>query len=514
MTRTAKLLLVPILALQMLFFIFIARHRLIGRDEGFYLLASRLVLTHQEPYVDFFFPQAPLLPCVYALWMKCTAASWASARTFSGLLTALLGTLLYGHVCQQTRRWLAGLVAVILFASSTLVFVWFPMVKTHSLAALLLFCAYLVASRLSAESSRWLIAAGGLLLGLSVDTRSYLLLVTTVFVWWICYNSDTRKRLVSILWLLGGFIIGVVPCLYLFISSPSAFLFDNLGYHAIRSSAGLVGMWGEKLVVLMMLFLGRAGCNGIQDSVLLFITLGLIFSRRRQSDIPRFAFQIGIAIAFISFLPTPVLTEYFSLCLPFLLVAAVCVVNDLLSEMESQRERLLAAAACVAVLGIYLGASVNDFGKYVVIDHGTAVQRASDEDDWGLQRVIKVSHAISQIAGPGEMVASFWPGDIFETKANPLPGLENDFGLPISEKLTPEQRAQYHILSPSEIETSFAAHVARVVVLRDQLSAPTPEDADRMRRMGDSFRSSLRVHGYTLVRAIGGISIYVYYPKV
>jgi 4-amino-4-deoxy-L-arabinose transferase-like glycosyltransferase len=261
MTRTAKLLLVPLFVLQLLFFGFVAWHRFVDGDEGFYLLASRLVLMHKKPYLDFLYMQAPLLPYVYALWMKCFGISWNSARLFSALLTTLLGTLLYEHVCRLTRNWLAGLAAVVLFASSALVFAWFSVVKTFSLAGLFLFCAYSLVSRLSAESSPWLIAVGGLLLGLSVDTRSYLLLLIPTFLWWIFHNCDARARLASILWFLGGFAIAMVPCLYLFISSPDAFLFNNLGYHAIRTNAGLVGMWQEKLAIVLILFLG--GTRGI-----------------------------------------------------------------------------------------------------------------------------------------------------------------------------------------------------------------------------------------------------------
>jgi len=72
MTRTARLLLVPVLLGQTLFFTWLALHRFIDGDEGHFLLASRLVLMHKKPYLDFFYNQAPLLPYVYALWMKCS----------------------------------------------------------------------------------------------------------------------------------------------------------------------------------------------------------------------------------------------------------------------------------------------------------------------------------------------------------------------------------------------------------------------------------------------------------
>ena len=510
MTRAAKLLLVPLFVLQVVFFTFVALHRFVDGDEGFYLLASRLVLMHKKPYLDFFYTQAPLLPYVYALWMRFAGVTWISAKLFSALLTALLGTLLYEHVCEQTRNWVAGLAAGVMFASSTLIFAWFPVVKTFSLAELFLFAAYVVVSRISPTSPRWLIAASGISFGLSVDARSYLLLLTPVFLLWIFNNSDTRNKVASILWFLGGLTAGVAPCLFLFLPSPDAFLFDNLRYHAIRSSAGLLGWWGEKLVTALQVFLGGPEGNGLQWSVLFFISLGFVFSMRGRKYVPRFAFEIAVAVGLLSLLPTPVTIQYFSLCVPFLIVSAVCVVKDLFAELQSRRARLIAIVACVSLLGIYIASSAGDFRRYLITGDGIpGIRRANDKGDWRLQRIIEVSQAIDQVASPGEVVASFWPGDIFQTKADPLPGLENDFSLPISEDLTSEQRVKYHILSPAEIEAGFSAHRPRVVVMRSRiLPAVTGEDLPRLQRMADDLKSSRSVNGYTLVRSVGDASIY------
>jgi len=504
MTRTAKLLLVPVLLLQIVFFSFIALHRFIDGDEGFYLLASRLILMHKKPYLDFFYTQAPLLPYVYAIWMKCTAVSWVSAKLFSASLTALLGSLLYEHVCRLTRSWLAAVAAVILFASSTLIFAFFPVVKTYSLAGLFLFAAYVVVGRLSAASPRWLIGTGGLLFGLGADTRSYLLLLAPLFLWWISRNSDAGTRRASILWFLGGFTIAMFPCLYLFVSSPDAFLFNNLGYHAIRSDEGLIGMWGEKLVAFLEFFLGyQGGSNGIQDSILFVISFAFVSSIRKQRYPPRFAFQIAFVLSIISILPTPVHPQYFCLCIPFLIVTAVCVVNDLLAELEKSRSRLLAAAACVALFGIYVATSANDFRRYLVTGDGVpGLRQDIEKGGWKLQSVLEVSQAIDQIAFPGEAVASFWPGYIFQTKAIPFPGLENDFGVPCAERLSSERRTRYHIVSWEEIESDFASRRPRIVVLGNP---------NRLmdRAAGDTTKSWLRVDGYTLARSMGDTSIYV-----
>src|SRR5262249_34861990 len=154
---------------------------------------------------DFFFQQAPLLPYVYAGWIKLFHATWTSARILPGLLSSLLGLLLYEEVVRETRSWVAGCSAVVMFAASTLVFAWFPIAKPYSLAGLLLFSAYVVASRLSDDSAGWAPAVGGVLVALAADTRSYLILTTPMFLWWIWRSSRLSSRTKQ----AAGFLIGL-----------------------------------------------------------------------------------------------------------------------------------------------------------------------------------------------------------------------------------------------------------------------------------------------------------------
>jgi len=111
-------------------------------------------------------------------------------------------------------------------------------------------------------------------------------------------------------------------------------------------------------------------------------------------------------------------------------------------------------------------------------------------------------------------VASFWPGFIFQTRAVPYPGFENDFALPIADQLTPEQRSRYHILSVDDIEADFAASKPEVVVLRDHVIKPTTvEYRQKVRALEDTFRTDLQQHGYKLIESVGDISIYSAAPR-
>lgn len=504
MTRTAKLLFIPILLLQLGWFIFIAQHRFVDGDEGYFLLASRLVLLHKKPYLDFFFQQAPLLPYFYALWLRCFHVTWASGRILPALLTSLLGLLLYQHICRETGSWLSGVFGVALFSASTLTFAWMPIAKPYSLAGLFLFAAYVLVSRLPDRYPRWRVASAGFLLALAMGTRSYLVLTTPLFLWWIYRTSPADRIMRSIAPFVAGLIAGLLPCVYFFAASPSAFLFDNLGYHAIRTDAGLLGLWGEKLGVLLMLSLGGPEGNGVQNALLFLVSLGFVLSIEKPRWPPRFAFQLALLIGAVSLLPTPVLPQYFCFCIPFLVVSAVCVAHHLTSAIESRRRQSLAASGWVLLACVYLTAFPADLRKYLVTGDGIpAVRGAYDRQDWRLDRVLEVSRTIDALARPGEVVASFWPGYIFQTKAAPFPGLETDCGLAVADKLNLNEQTRFHIVSWQQIEGDFGAHLPRVVVVPNHQSYLEGQIVE------GRARRALLAHGYTLLTNIGDTSIYI-----
>ena len=157
----------------------------------------------------------------------------------------------------------------------------------------------------------------------------------------------------------------MIPCIYLFAISPSAFLFNNLGYHAVRSEWGLVGMWEQKFVALLQALLGSGESNGLQTSLLLFVSLGLISTLSKKYP-PRFALQVAVTIAVVSLLPTPVHPQYFCLAIPFLLVSACCAVTKYVQDLPSRNAKILGVCACVLVMALYIAASVGDFRRYLV----------------------------------------------------------------------------------------------------------------------------------------------------
>lgn len=499
MTRTCKWLSLPVFLAQACFFLFVSQHRLIDGDEGFYVLASRLVSQGKVLYLDFFFQQSPLVPYVYGGWLKLFGVSWFSARALAALLTAITGALIYDHVCRETGKWIAGLCATVMFASSSLVFAWFPTVKTFSLGMAPIFLGYVLVARYTRSAAgRW-IGLAGIGAGLGVDTRSFLVAVVPVFVWWI-YRESGIRRLPHLLWFAAGFVVGILPSLALFLASPSAFLFNNLGYHAIRTRNGLVGDWADKARVISGTFGGRF--TGYQFSLTLLICIVFLFVLRRRRDSALLAFWLAIAVGFISILPTPTSMQYFSMMMPFLIVGSVCLTSDYLVSLSDPRRFRLAVRVCAVAMLVYVGFATLSFRQYLYTGYKVpGLRDEADAPNWTLEQVTAVSKAIDQLTAPGEPVAAFWPGYIFASSANPYPGFENNFGMLVGVRLSPENRQKYHIISEPELQKDFGEHGPRIAVVGNQGSwngAPGVVVCVRM----------LRIYGYDLAARVGDTAIY------
>jgi len=212
-------------------FVPMALFRFVDADEGTYLLVSRLVAEGRLPYHDFFYPQMYVLPYVYGAWMKLVGYSWYAARLLSAVFCVVLGLL----VCRQVTRlagaraW--GVAATLVLASSSFAFAWYPLVKAYALVTLLIFGAYAV---LSARSS-WRWAASGLLLGLAVACRVYVVGVLPAFLLELYLTErDARARSIQLARFTIAFAVALLPAAMLFLINPETFLFNIVGNELIR----------------------------------------------------------------------------------------------------------------------------------------------------------------------------------------------------------------------------------------------------------------------------------------
>jgi hypothetical protein len=491
MPRANRRLVAAVFLGQLVPFLIVARYRLIDGDEGFYLMASRLVSEDRTPYRDFFFTQMPLTPYLYGLWMQVAGSSWIAARALSAILAAILGTLIFSLVAAHTKKASSGLFAAFLFVSSTLVFGWFTIAKTFAVSGLFLFLAFaLIRSN---------VLASGVFLALAVDARLYLAGVLPLFLWWVYRDRNQTVRL------LAGFGLGVLPNLIFLLWDADAYLFGNLLFHSIRSESGIVGNLPQKLYLMTQLFFGGGAGNGLQWSLLVGSLVCLQAARKLGDTVSRRAVELAALLSVISLLPTPSYVQYFCLCVPFLIVAAVSSGSRTLQEMKSTRAKRLAAVATAALALLYTAASAGDLGRFTRTGDGlNGIRSRTLAPNWSVDAVRSVSRAIDQFAGPGESVLSLWPGYIFESKAAPFPGLENNTGRERVDALRPGDAARYHILPQDEIERQIADLKPRLVVIGNQES---------MFVEASPYLEMLNRSGYRVVATVLGSSIWLAPPS-
>jgi hypothetical protein len=115
--------------------------------------------------------------------------------------------------------------------------------------------------------------------------------------------------------------------------------------------------------------------------------------------------------------------------------------------------------------------------------------------------VSTVSKGIDQFAGPTEEIASFWPGYMFASQADPYPGFENHSGWNVTNRLTVDQTMKYHILAENNIVDNFRSYIPRIAVLGNQwyFSAFSASDWARI----------LHMNGYTAAITVGDASVFL-----
>ena len=415
-----------------------------------YAYASRLAREGHVPYRDFFYEQMPLLPYVYGGWIAVTGESWYSVRVLSALLAAAAGTVLYLHVLGRHRSRPLASAALALYALSALVLGYFSIVKTFALASLFLLAALALVD--GPGRRRWL--AAGLLVGFAVDTR-------LVFAAAIPAFAVVALRRRGLLRLAGGLAAGLVPSLVLLALSPHAFVFDNLRYHGEKTSHGLVGEPVQKLrTAANLLGLGSADhALGAQFVLLLAASAAALWLLRRRLP---FAAAVAVSLGIASFLPTPTYVQYFSVVVPYLVLLA--------AELAARwRGAILAGIAVYAAAG----------GVALAHDVQTSpLLRPS------IRSVERVSDAVEIRTQPGETVLAGWPGYLFGTHAEAVPGYTNQFAPVAAAKVSPREAARVHVISEPALEALIERRVPRVVVERNWVTSPPFADWEAALRRG------------------------------
>jgi hypothetical protein len=452
----------------------LAALRFVDVDEGSYAAASALALDGLAPYRDFLYTQTPLLPYVYGAWSEALGEQWLALRALSLVLSLVVGLLLTRHLFVRFGLRLA-LLGSALFATSTLVFTWYTPVKTFALATALAFGGYTLIAGREPGPRAWL--AAGILASLAVQTRALVVGAALAFAWEALRTGRGFARYVV------GFVVALLPTLVLFALDPRAFLFGNLGVHGVRSEGGLVGDFEQKAKVVANLLGIATESRPVPQFLLLasVATVAAIALRRAQGRLPLW-FVVAALLALVALVPTPTYTQYFATTVPFLIVGAV----ELVRAVARERSTVLVATGAVWLV-LYLVLAPVDLVR---------LTRASQEDrPAGVQ---EVADFLGARVEPGEEVLTSWPGYLFGTDAEPVPGLENDFDPHDAEPLTEGEAERYHLATAEQVEEMIRERRTRFVAVKLWHVLPPVPDYD-----GAALEA-----GYRLAAEINGARVY------
>ena len=448
-----------------LVFVPLALVRFVDGDEGVYAYASRLAWHGRLPYRDFFYEQTPLLPYVYGAWIGLTGESWYALRVLSALLACAVGALLYVHASRRLGR-RAAFLGLLLYASSALVFGFFVVVKTFALATLLLLGAFALLDG-GVRSARTAFVAG-LLTALAVDVRLVFLAALPPLA------IAARARLAPF---AGGFLAGLIPSIVLFALAPRQFVFDNLGYHLAKGSAGLGDDLAQKARTIgNLLGLGRTDhLAGLQVALLLVAAVGAAVLLRRLP----LALWIALLLALACLAPSPTYAQYFSVVVPF-------AVLGVLEAWPAGR----APGVLLAAVAAYVVAGALDVGRQRA---GDPVQKPS------IASIQAVAREVDRLSRPNETVLSSWPGYLFGTQARAEPDYTNHFAPAAASKLSTVEARRDLVAAEPALEARIRARRPRIVVYRNWL---TVEPFAR-------WDAALRAAGYRRVATVESAGVFL-----
>lgn len=505
--RPAWLLDALVVALLAAVFVPISIARLVDADEGTYLLVSRLTMEGRLLYHEVHYPQMPLLPHVYGLWMWLFGPSWYAGRVLSSVFAVLLGWLLFRHVARLTADRALGALAALVLASSTLAFAWYSTVKTFALGTLLLFAAYSVLYEPALR--RWRYVASGLLLGFATDVRLYVLVIAPLIAASaLLGNRRWKDRLLDLAGFLGGLTLALLPNAYYALFDGELFLFNIVGHHMVRSEFGLVGWFAQKLDVVLLL-LGLEPSEDIlsfQFDMLLVLDVALVATLVRLRERPPLALAVAAVLILASFVPTPVYTQYFTMVLPFMIVTACLFVARARAELAATAPPALRrgfAYLLAAVFAAYVIPAPLEVYRYTA--DGTSVPGihfAPDARNWTIPTIRQVGRAVDELMPAGRDVAlSFWPGYFVETRTRMIHGLENHFAPLTARAMTADAARRRQLMSYADIIRHLEQRTVPVVVLGNWSNQLLMDGRAR-------YRAALERGGYTVARKFGDTELY------
>jgi len=430
-------------------FYFLAQTRNIDGDEGLYLEAARLVAQGKALYLDFFYQQMPLLPYLYAGWMKVFGFDFFVGRWFSALITAISGGFLLVYVARKTKNLMLINLFGLLFFANGLILAWAPVVKTHPLSLFGLTASCVLLLIWKERQSWWLIFLAGLAIGVGVNSRLTLGPFILIYLGFILLKGERHRWRDSIIFIFTVALVSLPAFLYFF-SDPQLFIKYNLLYHT-QVYPGIVS--GERRLStaqnlflqmqVVLLFLAAQG------SILLVIKRGW---KKFLSSEEAFIGLLLLSFIVIHMASAEPYTQYFVSMVPLLLMLAVPAF-----EWIWGHRKILSVPVVGLFVFFYL--SHARFGMNFEIS-----SMLSNRPEWSLSNINKTVNILKKTVKPNEYCLTWWPGFAFMAGCRSVPGMENHMRNYGVQRLNQQEMGDYKMLSDEDLYEMIRHKKYRVII--------------------------------------------------
>lgn len=429
-------------------FVVIAEWLPLDLDEAYYVIAGTIVSAGKVPYRDFFFPQTPLSAYVFGAWSSAFGVGFVNSRYLGAILAAATGLLITVVVRRRVGIG-SAVIALGYYVLSIQVVLWMPRLKTYGMSSLIAMSALVC---VTSSRIRWGRAlAAGLLSGLAISARLLFFPIPAVVLIGILLRADlsrSQRRTYCGLAFLGS-CLGMLPLLATAVSAPSAFLFDNISYHALRDgNEALIDNFGQKFHVLrsQINLRGASRREAVQFLALVPVSIATLFGRREGERHLKVFPLAALSLLVVSFLPSPVYRQYLVTVVPPAILAAA-----LLGGLES-RKRLGAAAVFLVPYGYAC--------------QGALASIPGSASTPGPAVVDAVGHRLGELTQAGDLVAGLRAHLLFAADRPIEPCSCNSFARGEWELLTPQQIQEYHLCTANDIVADIRARRVKAFVAR------------------------------------------------
>ncbi len=323
-------------------------------DEGFHLLAARMIEMGRRPYRDFLFAQTPLNAYWNALIMWIGGYGWRGPHAVAALETAGATWLIADYVLRTSRLSIAVTIALFL-ALNSVVLQYANIGQAYGLCMLLGAMAFRCCISGNA-------AAAGLAAGAAASASLLTAPLGPVLFVWILVQAGWRRAVAY----TAGAVIGLSPALWWLVREPKQFVFDVVGFHVYYRNVDWSDWAGHDVGVL----------TGWLDSTpgLLVVALavaGAVAGRARR-DVVLCAWIAGVWCAYLA-TTHPTFPQYFTGVMPFAAVLVSAALAELYGRYPRNWPLQVVAAVVIAIAARTVWMDRSDMSWANLIPVGQAV---------------------------------------------------------------------------------------------------------------------------------------------